>query len=91
MCPARNRSVREYMLFAGGAAATAVWFVRHHFWFLDISIGSTHLHALCWLLLAAAGPALLVPALVASRSSATALGALLMLQASAATTAALHP
>lgn len=75
-------SAREYSVFVLGAAATGVWFVRQHFWFLDIIIGFTHLHTLCKLLLIALVPALLVPGLVVAQAPRHLIGALLMLQAS---------
>lgn len=46
--------------------ATGVWFVRQHFWFLDILVGSIHLRSLCVLVLLALAPAVLVPGLVIS-------------------------
>ncbi|KAJ9506464.1 hypothetical protein QJQ45_019460, partial [Haematococcus lacustris] len=62
-----SASLREYILFVGGAFLTGVWFVYHHFWFLDIRLGgpgSWHLHTLCKLALAALLPALMLPGLV---------------------------
>lgn len=60
-----SRSLREYTVFAVGTFLTGVWFVSHHFGFLDIMLGPAfHLHDLCKLLLAALVPALLVPGLV---------------------------
>lgn len=94
MCPAQaavglalyydSGSLREYAVFVAGAAATGVWFVRQHFWFLDIVIGFTHLLTLCKLLLVALVPALLVPGLVVSQASRHTIGAMLMLQVSVA-------
>ena len=77
-------SLREYSIFAVGAAATALWFVRHNFVFLDILVGTTHLHTLCGMLLVALVPAVLLPGLVAARAPKLAVGALLMLQVRAA-------
>jgi hypothetical protein len=54
--------------------------VRQHFWFLDIAVGGLHLHTLCKLALAALLPALMVPGLVYSGASITAVDALVMLQ-----------
>jgi hypothetical protein len=73
-------SLREYAVFVGGAVATGIWFVRQHFWFLDLLVGTTHLHLLCKLLLVALVPALLVPGFMAARASGSAIGALMMLQ-----------
>lgn len=28
--------LRDYVIFAAGALATAAWFVGHHFWFLEV-------------------------------------------------------
>ena len=28
--------LRDYVIFAAGALATAAWFVAHHFWFLEV-------------------------------------------------------
>ncbi|MEW5297524.1 MAG: hypothetical protein WDW36_000729 [Sanguina aurantia] len=78
-----SRSLREYAVFAVGSFLTGVWFVSHHFGFLDIMLGpSLHLHDLCKLVMAALVPALLVPGLVFAGASPGAVGALLMLQAS---------
>jgi hypothetical protein len=57
-----------------------IWFVRQHFWFLDITVGGLHLHTLCKLALAALLPALMVPGLVYSGAPLTAVDALVMLQ-----------
>lgn len=43
-----------------------MWFVYHHFWFLDIAIGGVPLQVLCQLLLLALLPAALLPGLIAT-------------------------
>ena len=32
-----SRLLRDYLLFVGGAAFSAGWFIHHHFWFLDVT------------------------------------------------------
>lgn len=49
-----------------GWRVAAVWFVYHHFWFLDIAIGGVPLQVLCQLLLVALIPAALLPGLIAT-------------------------
>jgi hypothetical protein len=63
-----------------GALLTGVWFVRQHYWFLDIAVGVLHLHTACKLVLAALVPALLVPGLVSSHAPRAATGGLLVFQ-----------
>ena len=75
-------SLREYSLFVAGAMASGVWFVRQHFWFLDILVGSMHLRSLCVLVLISLAPAVLVPGLVITRAPRLPLEALLVVQAS---------
>ena len=58
-----------------------VWFVVHHFWFLDVELDGMSLQRLCQLLLAAMVPAVLLPGLVASRVSSSLISALLVVQA----------
>ena len=31
-----SRQLRDYLLFSGGSALTAGWFLHHHFWFLQV-------------------------------------------------------
>lgn len=76
-----SRNLREYIVFTGGAFLTGLWFIYHHFWFLDIYVGHNHLHTMCKLALAAFVPALLVPGMVFVRASKVAISALLVLQA----------
>lgn len=33
-----SRQLRDYALFVVGGATTAVWFIVHHFWFLDVNL-----------------------------------------------------
>ncbi len=63
-----------------GALLTVLWFVKQHYWFLDVHVGSFHLHTLCKLVLSALVPALLVPGLVTSHAPPSATGALLVFQ-----------
>lgn len=79
-----SRSVREYGVFVLGAAATLVWFVWHHFWFLDARVGHLRLRTAAGLALAAALPALALPGLVAAPPNAAPralVGLLLFVQA----------
>ncbi|KAK9824524.1 hypothetical protein WJX72_011089 [[Myrmecia] bisecta] len=76
-----SHSLRDYALFAGGALLTGGWFVFHHFWFLDIHMEGMPLRMLCKLLLAAMVPAALLPGLIASGASRSAVSALLLCQA----------
>ncbi|EFJ42255.1 hypothetical protein VOLCADRAFT_97706 [Volvox carteri f. nagariensis] len=62
-----SRSLREYLVFVVGAFLTCVWFMRHHFWFLNILVSGMQLHTICKLALAALVPALTVPGLVIAR------------------------
>ena len=45
--------LRDYAVFAAGAALTSAWFLHHHFWFLEVCksilvllLGVLHLHNL---------------------------------------------
>ena len=62
----------------------AVWFVWHHFWFLDmVFVDGAPLRALCALVLAALLPALLVPGLVHCAAPRAPSSVLLLAQAAA--------
>ncbi|GLC46128.1 hypothetical protein PLESTB_001193000 [Pleodorina starrii] len=76
-----SRSLREYMVFVVGAFFTCVWFMRQHFWFLDILVSGMRLHTLCKLAVAALVPALTVPGLVIARVNPHIVGGLLVMQA----------
>lgn len=76
-----SRSVREYAIFVAGGMLTAVWFVSHNFWFLDVRVGHLRVRTACHLALAALAPALAVPGLVIARAGRGAVGALLFVQA----------
>ncbi|KAG2447194.1 hypothetical protein HYH02_007936 [Chlamydomonas schloesseri] len=76
-----SRSLREYMVFVVGAFLTCLWFMRQHFWFLDILVSGMRLHTLCKLAVAALVPALTVPGLVVARANAHIIGGLLVAQA----------
>ncbi|GLI61232.1 hypothetical protein VaNZ11_003532, partial [Volvox africanus] len=76
-----SRSLREYMVFVVGAFLTCVWFMRQHFWFLDVLIYGMRLHTICKLAVAALVPALTVPGLVIARVNAHIVGGLLVMQA----------
>lgn len=58
----------------------AVWFVYHHFWFLDVSIGGLPLHAVCQMLILALVPAALLPGLLATGASKDLVNQQLLLQ-----------
>ncbi|KXZ48748.1 hypothetical protein GPECTOR_25g332 [Gonium pectorale] len=76
-----SRSLREYLVFVVGAFLSCLWFVRHHFWFLEIDVSGMRLHTICKLAVAALVPALTVPGLVVARASSALVGALLVAQA----------
>lgn len=63
-----------------GGACAGVWFVYHHFWFLETSVSGMPLQMLCKLALAAMLPAALLPGLVRSGGSKLHLGILLVVQ-----------
>lgn len=58
----------------------AIWFVVHHFWFLDVKVGGLPVRGLCQLLLAALAPAVLLPGLIRSGASKTLVNTLMLLQ-----------
>lgn len=58
----------------------AIWFVVHHFWFLDVQVGGLPVRALCQLLLAALAPAVLLPGLIRSAAPKNLISALMLLQ-----------
>lgn len=65
------------MLFVVRAA---IWFVVHHFWFLDVKVGGLPVRLLCRLLLAALAPAVLLPGLIRSGASKALVSTLMLLQ-----------
>ncbi|GFR52565.1 hypothetical protein Agub_g15155, partial [Astrephomene gubernaculifera] len=75
-----SRSLREYLVFVVGAFATSVWFIRQHYWFLELPVSGMRLHTLVKLVLAALVPALTVPGLVVAGASSHLVGGLLVLQ-----------
>jgi len=76
-----SRLLRDYLIFMAGAAAASVWFVHHHFWFLEIELGGLSVRDLCKLMLGMLLPALTVPGLVISNSSHHLVSLLLSVQA----------
>ena len=72
--------IRDYCIFTAGAFATALWFVHHHYWFLNIQIQTHGLRFLCQVILAALLPATLLPGLVISRGSRSLVGTLMLAQ-----------
>uniref|UniRef100_A0A061QRP1 Nef1-like protein n=1 Tax=Tetraselmis sp. GSL018 TaxID=582737 RepID=A0A061QRP1_9CHLO len=63
----RSRSMREYVLFLVGAGIAGLWFVGHHFWFLDVRVGEWwSVQRVCALLLAYTAPTVLLPGLLLS-------------------------
>ena len=57
----------DYALFAAGAAGCGAWFVGHHFWFLDVPLGSGHtLRSACVVAGGAGLAALAVPGLLSA-------------------------
>ena len=73
-------TIRDYCIFSAGAFATALWFVHHHYWFLNIQIQTHGLRFLCQVILAALLPATLLPGLVISRGSRSVVGTLMLAQ-----------
>ena len=65
-------------------AGAAIWFVVHHFWFLDVRVGGLPVRLLCRLLLAALTPAVLLPGLIRSGASKALVSTLMLLQVSLA-------
>ena len=70
--------IRDYCLFVGGALATAVWFLHHHYWFLNIQIQTHGLRFLCQVILAGLLPATLLPGLVMRPGSQSLVGPLML-------------
>jgi hypothetical protein len=58
----------------------AIWFVVHHFWFLDVKVGGLPVRLLCRLLLAALTPAVLLPGLIRSGASKSLVSTPMLLQ-----------
>lgn len=65
----------------GAAGATMLWFVEHHFGFLDIDLGGISVKVLCWLFVGLADVSLACLGLLISGGAQRALGAALLLQA----------
>lgn len=64
----RTHSMREYAIFLLGACIAGLWFVGHHFWFLDISWdGHWDVRTTCMLLMIYIAPTILLPGLLISR------------------------
>lgn len=57
-------SIRDYCLFSAGTFATGLWFLHHHYWFLNVQIQTHGLRFLCQVILAALLPATLLPGLI---------------------------
>ena len=63
----RTRNLQEFLLFLVGAGITGLWFVGHHFWFLDVSwAGHMTVQRACVVLILYTGPTLLLPGLLLS-------------------------
>jgi len=69
----------------------AIWFVVHHFWFLDVQVGGLPVRALCQLLLAALASAVLLPGLIRSAAPKNLISALMLLQVGLASCSADGP
>ncbi len=76
-------TIRDYCLFTAGAFATGVWFLHHHYWFLNIEIQTHGLRFLCQVILAALLPATLLPGLIIGRGSGALVSLLMLAQVSA--------
>ncbi|KAL3133255.1 hypothetical protein ABBQ38_007137 [Trebouxia sp. C0009 RCD-2024] len=74
-------SLRDYCLFLAGTFATAVWFLHHHYWFLNIQVQTHGLRFLCQVIVAALLPATLLPGLIMGRGSRSLVGLLMVGQA----------
>ena len=59
-------AMRDYLLLVVGAVLTAVWFVSHHFWYLDVVIGGLHLKHICSAIVAAGVASVTVPGMALS-------------------------
>lgn len=81
--------IRDYCLFVGGALATAVWFLHHHYWFLNIQIQTHGLRFLCQVILAGLLPATLLPGLVMRPGLQSLVGPFMLGQVSCSPEAAL--
>jgi hypothetical protein len=42
-----GREPRDYGIFVAGATLSFVWFLSHHFWFLDMQLNAMSLAELC--------------------------------------------
>ena len=73
-----SNSIRDYCLFLAGTLATALWFLHHHYWFLNIQVQTHGLRFLCQLILAALLPATLLPGLVIGQGSKPLMGLLMV-------------
>ncbi len=61
-------------------SCAGVWFIWHHFWFLDIVMAGMHLQTVCMLVGGAMLPALLVPGLLAAGTPRGMIGVLMTAQ-----------
>lgn len=71
-------SLRDYCLFSAGTFATGLWFLHHHYWFLNIQVQAHGLRFLCQVILAALIPATLLPGLVMGQGSKSLVGLLML-------------
>ena len=71
-------SLRDYCLFSAGTFVAGLWFLHHHYWFLNIQVQMHGLRFLCQVILAALLPATLLPGLVMGQGSKSLVGALML-------------
>lgn len=75
----RSRSLREYALFLLGCGITGLWFMYHHFSFLDISWELIwNVQRVCALLVLYTAPTLLLPGVLLSEAPTTVIGVFLV-------------
>ena len=60
--------LRDYFMFCAGTLTSLGWLLWHHFWFLEITVGSISLHIICQLIGVSGVVALVVPGLLLTDS-----------------------
>jgi len=78
---AETFAVLPWLGFMGAGGATMLWFVEHHFGFLEIDMGGVSVKLLCWALVAVADLSMAAVGMVLSSAAPPALGLVLSAQA----------
>jgi len=73
-------NMRDYILLVIGGLLTAVWFISHHFWYLDVDIGTVSLKRLCVGIVTAGMMSVLVPGMALSEMSPVLVSAAALVQ-----------